>query len=55
MERDVSSLVCDSKKAYSHLSWRADNSSIAQIIEDEVNWIKKINRTGIIRRFKSYL
>ena len=52
---DISRLVCNSNKARRLLSWKAKNSNLTKIIHDEINWIKKLNKLGIERRFKNYL
>ncbi len=54
-EGDVAKLICDSKKAKSFISWKANNSNINKIIENELNWIKKFDKIGIKRRFKNYI
>ena len=51
---DISRLVCNSNKARRLLSWKAKNSNLTKIIHDEINWIKKLNKLGIERRFKNY-
>jgi len=48
-------LVCNSNKARRFLSWKAKNSNLTKIIHDEINWIKKLNKLGVERRFKNYL
>ena len=52
---DISRLVCNSNKAKKILSWVAINSNLKKIINNEINWIRKINRAGLERRFKNYL
>ena len=52
---DISRLICNSNKAKKLLSWTAKNSNLRQIIHDEINWIKKLNRLDLERRFKNYL
>tara|TARA_Y100000741_G_scaffold207192_1_gene157685 strand:- start:396 stop:1376 length:981 start_codon:yes stop_codon:yes gene_type:complete len=52
---DVAKLICNSKKAKSFISWRANNSNINKIIENEFNWIKKLDKIGIKRSFKNYI
>lgn len=52
---DISRLVCNSNKARKLLSWVAKNSNLKKIIHDEVNWVKKLSRLGVERRFKNYL
>ena len=51
---DISRLVCNSNKARRLLSWKAKNSNLTKIIHDEINWVKKLNKLGIERRFKNY-
>ena len=48
-------LVCNSDKAKKILSWVAINSNLRKIVNNEINWIRKMNRAGIERRFKNYL
>ena len=52
---DVSKLVCDSSKVRKSLKWNAINSSLKNIINDEVKWIKKFKNIGLKRTFKNYL
>ncbi|MDA9650803.1 NAD-dependent epimerase/dehydratase family protein [Candidatus Pelagibacter sp.] len=52
---DVSSLICNSDKARSLLSWRSGNSNIKNIIQNEISWIKKLDKMQIKRKFKTYL
>ena len=52
---DISRLVCNSNKARKLLSWVAKNSNLKKIIHDEVNWVKKLSRLGVERKFKNYL
>tara|TARA_Y100000590_G_scaffold469403_1_gene656800 strand:- start:1093 stop:2115 length:1023 start_codon:yes stop_codon:yes gene_type:complete len=52
---DIPKLVCNSKKAKKILSWSAKNSNLKKIFDNEINWIKKINRLSFKRRFKNYL
>ena len=52
---DISRLVCNSNKARKLLSWVAKNSNLRTIIHDEINWVKKMNKLGLERRFKNYL
>ena len=52
---DIPVLVCNSDKAKKILSWSAINSNLETIISKEINWIKKMNRAGLKRRFKNYL
>ena len=52
---DISVLVCNSDKAKKLLSWIAKNSNLRKIVHDEVNWVKKLKRLGLKRRFKNYL
>ena len=48
-------LVCNSDKAKKLLSWIATNSNLRKIVHDEINWVKKLKRLGLKRRFKNYL
>ncbi len=52
---DVSKLICNSNKAKKILNWKANNSNIKKIIDDEMKWIFKFNKMGIKRKFKNYL
>ena len=52
---DISRLVCNSDKAKKFLSWVAKNSNLRKIVYDEINWIRKLNRSGLERTFKNYL
>ncbi len=52
---DVSSLVCNSDKARKILSWKSTNSNMKKIFQNEINWIKKLDKMGIKRKFKTYL
>ena len=52
---DISRLVCNSDKAKRLLYWKAKNSNLTKIVHDEKNWIKKLNKLGIKRRFKNYI
>ena len=52
---DLARLVCNSNKARKLLSWVAKNSNLRTIIHDEINWVKKMNKLGLERRFKNYL
>lgn len=52
---DVSSLVCNSDKARKILSWEPTNSNMKKIFQNEINWIKKLDKMGIKRKFKTYL
>lgn len=52
---DVSSLICNSNKARSLLSWRSNNSNINNIVQNEISWIKKLDKMFIKRKFKTYL
>tara|TARA_B110000503_G_scaffold123210_1_gene188606 strand:- start:64 stop:1032 length:969 start_codon:yes stop_codon:yes gene_type:complete len=54
-EGDVARLVCDNKKAGKYLKWIPKKSSLKNIIENEVFWIKKFSKQGIKRIFKNYL
>ena len=52
---DVAKLICNSKKANFLISWRANNSNINKIIENEFSWIKKLDKIGLKRSFKNYI
>ena len=52
---DISRLVCNSDKAKRSLSWVAKKSNLREIVYDEINWIRKLNRLGLERTFKNYL
>ena len=52
---DIPVLVCNSDKAKKLLSWIAKNSNLRKIVHDEINWVKKLKRLGLKRRFKNYL
>jgi len=52
---DLPRLVCNSDKAKGSLNWIARNSNINKIVLDEINWIKKLKKLGINRKFKNYL
>ena len=52
---DLSRLICNSNSARKSLSWVAKNSNLKTIVHDEINWIKKLHRLGVDRRFKNYL
>jgi len=52
---DKSMLVCNSDKAKKILSWVPVSSNLRKIVNNEINWIKKMNRLGLQRRFKNYL
>tara|TARA_B100000787_G_scaffold28807_1_gene19061 strand:+ start:1752 stop:2726 length:975 start_codon:yes stop_codon:yes gene_type:complete len=52
---DVSRLICDSNKIYKTLNWRVKNSNLKKIIKNEILWIKKFKKKGLIRTFKNYL
>ena len=52
---DIPVLVCNSDKAKKLLSWIATNSNLRKIVHDEINWIKKLKRLGLDRKFKNYL
>ena len=51
---DISRLVCNSDKAKRSLSWVAKNSNLRKIVYDEINWVRKLNRLGLERKFKNY-
>ena len=52
---DISRLVCNSDKAKRSLSWVAKKSNLREIVYDEINWVRKLNRQGLERKFKNYL
>ena len=52
---DVSSLICNAKKAKYYLSWTAKNSTIDKIVKNEIRWIKKLDKDGLKRKFKNYI
>ena len=52
---DVATLICDSKKAKSLISWSPNYSNISKIIENELNWINKLGKKGVKRSFKNYI
>ena len=52
---DLSRLVCNANKAKKLLSWVAKYSNLRRIVHDEINWIKKLDRLGLKRRFKNYI
>ncbi len=52
---DISRLICNPNKAKKLLTWEAKNSNLRQIIHDEINWVKKLNKLNLERRFKNYL
>jgi len=51
---DISMLICNSDKAKKILSWVPISSNLRKIVNNEINWIKKMNRLGLQRRFKIY-
>ena len=52
---DVATLICNSKKAKSLISWSPNYSNISKIIENELNWIKKLDKIRVKRSFKNYI
>jgi len=52
---DVSSLICNASKAKHYISWTPKNSTINKIVKNEIDWIKKLDRTGLKRKFKNYI
>lgn len=52
---DVSKLICNSDSVKKVLNWSAKNSNIKKIVDDEINWIKKLKKMNLKRRFKNYL
>ena len=52
---DLPRLICNSNSARKSLSWMAKNSNLKTIVHDEINWIKRLYRLGVERRFKNYL
>ena len=38
-----------------HSNWLLVHSNIKKIVNDEIKWIKKINKAGLKRKFKNYL
>jgi len=52
---DASKLVCSQIKVKSILKWKPKHSSLKNIVGDELNWVKKLKRIGLNRRFKNYL
>ena len=52
---DIPKSICNSDKAKNQLSWYAKNSNLNKIIRDEINWIKKIDKLGLKRKFKNYI
>ena len=52
---DIPSLICNADKARKQLLWYAKNSNLNNIIHDEINWIKKLNKMGLKRTFKNYI
>ena len=51
---DMPKTICNSDKASRKLSCRAKNSNLNNIINDEINWLKKFNKMGLKRTFKNY-
>ena len=52
---DVSKLVCSQIKVKNILNWKPKHSSLKDIVNDELIWVKKLKRIGLKRRFKNYL
>ena len=52
---DVSRLICNSNKIKKKLNWKAKNSSLKKIIDDEIRWIRKLKKMKLNRSFKNYL
>jgi len=52
---DISRLICNSKKTKRRLLWYGKSSNLNNIIYDEINWIKKMNKMGLKRTFKNYI
>ena len=52
---DIARLVCNSNKARKLLFWSPKNSNLKKIVSAEINWIKKLKKLGLQRRFKNYL
>tara|TARA_B100001123_G_C15171459_1_gene971575 strand:- start:185 stop:1174 length:990 start_codon:yes stop_codon:yes gene_type:complete len=51
---DVSRLICNSDKVRKSLNWNTKNSNLKKIVNDEINWIKKIRKMKLKRTFKNY-
>jgi UDP-glucose 4-epimerase len=54
-KHDIPKSICNSDKARKQLLWYAKNSNLNNIIYDEINWIKKIDKMGLRRTFKNYI
>lgn len=52
---DASKLVCSLIKVKSLLKWKPKHSNLKKILNDELNWVKKLKRIGLKRTFKNYL
>ena len=52
---DIPKLVCNSDKARKQLLWHAENSNLYNIIRDEINWVKQMDKMGLKRTFKNYI
>ena len=52
---DASKLVCSQIKVKSILNWKPKHSSLKDIVNDELIWVKKLKRIGLNRKFKNYL
>lgn len=52
---DVAKLTCSIQKAKKKLNWEPKFSNINTIINDEISWIKYLDRLKIKRKFKNYL
>ena len=52
---DITKLICNSDKARKQLLWHAKNSNLNNIIRDEINWIKQMNKMGLKRTFRNYI
>ena len=52
---DIPVSICNSNKAKKKLLWSAKNSNLSKIIYDEINWVKKMNKLGLKRKFKNYI
>ena len=52
---DVAKLTCSIQKAKKKLKWKPKFSNVNTIINDEISWIKYLDRLKIKRKFKNYL
>ena len=52
---DASKLVCSQIKVKNILNWKPKHSSLKDIVNDELIWVKKLKRIGLNRKFKNYL